>query len=376
MRRRLSIVLVLAGLIAGLVPSPVLAGPRGGGGATIPFEEDDCGSTIETSVRLVDDVDCSAVINNAINIGAEGVTVDLGGHTLTVAHGYYGVDTYSHGGVTVTGSTIVVAGYGSAGVVINTSSYARVSGVTVTGSGTDEGYGIYCYGGTSATITGVTASNLNAGVASNYCTMSLSSSTLSDNEYGYYSYYDGAITVTGITARGNRIGVYTTQSARFSISRSLAEANNFGFYLFPDGYGTVTVSGCTARDSVYSGTYDYTIDDYDGVGFVVRYAYDYSGSRSTVSNSSAIGNGHYGFYLSSPGPLTFKGNSALGNGNTGVDVYGSYGNYGPVYGSQNTARDNYGFGFWSDYAVVGTGNKMSGNYYTYECPGWTCTVSR
>ena len=138
-----------------------------------------------------------------------------------------------------------------------------------------------------------------------------------------------------------------------------------------------TVTGCTARRSSYTADYDPEIGAYDGIGFVLSDAYNHFGGRSTVSSSIASENEHYGFYLYHPGPTVLKGNSALSNGDDGVYVYEAYGSYGPVWGSNDIARDNSGYGLYSDYAVIGTGNRISGNDEDdWGCPGWTCTVSR
>lgn len=377
MRRRLSIVLVLAGLITGLVPAPVLAGQKGGGGGgVVPFGQGDCGSFIDHSVRLTGDVDCSGVSGDAITIDADGISIDLAGHTLVVADSYSGVYTDYHSGISVSGGTIEVSGQGI-GVYAYNGSYHRVSALTVTGTGTSAGRGVFCYGATSMSVTGVTASYLGSGIESDLCTITVASSTLSDNDIGYYTYYDTRASASGLTVSRNRLGVYDSATTRFSLTRSLAEGNNFGFYLDPAGYGTVTVSGLVARHSSYTGTWDTSINAYDGIGFVLTTGYTYGAASNSITSSIASDNESYGFYLYYPGPTTFKGNSALANGRSGVSVSESYGYYGPVYGSNNVARDNFEYGFWSEYAVAGSGNRISGNDYDeYGCPGWTCTLSR
>ena len=295
---------------------------------------------------------------------------------LIAAYGYSAVVTDYHSGIVVTGGTIEVSGQGI-GVYAYYGTNIRVSALTVVGSGASEGRGVFCYTSTSMTVTGLVASQLGSGIESEYCTIALASSTLSDNRYGYYSFYDTQVSVTGLTVRRNERGVFDDGTARLSISRSLAEENDFGFYLHPDGSGIVTVTGCTARRSSYTADYDPEIGAYDGIGFVLSDAYNHFGGRSTVSSSIASENEHYGFYLYHPGPTVFKGNSALSNGDDGVYVYEAYGSYGPVWGSNDIARDNSGYGLYSDYAVIGTGNRISGNDEDdWGCPGWTCTVSR
>ena len=59
-----------------------------------------------------------------------------------------------------------------------------------------EGRGVFCYTSTSMTVTGLVASQLGSGIESEYCTIALASSTLSDNRYGYYSVYDTQVSVT------------------------------------------------------------------------------------------------------------------------------------------------------------------------------------
>ena len=110
--RDLTLVLVLVGLAGTLVPSPALAGSKGGGGAAVPFTQADCGDDVDVSVRLTEDVDCSGVATDAIRIDADGISVDLAGHRLIAAYGYSAVVTDYHSGILVTGGTIEVSGQG------------------------------------------------------------------------------------------------------------------------------------------------------------------------------------------------------------------------------------------------------------------------
>ena len=69
----------------------------------------------------------------AITVTANNVTLVLAGHTLTaVPGGVIGVGAQNVTGLTITGGTIV--GFRDAGIVLNNTPNARVTGVTATGS--------------------------------------------------------------------------------------------------------------------------------------------------------------------------------------------------------------------------------------------------
>ena len=60
-----------------------------------------CGQTISVSTVLNADLDCSGYNGTALTIGANGITLDGGGHKLYVADGYYGVYSYGQSNVTI-----------------------------------------------------------------------------------------------------------------------------------------------------------------------------------------------------------------------------------------------------------------------------------
>src|SRR4051794_15035105 len=73
-----------------------------------------CGDTLTVSTTLTSDLDCSGYDGTALTLGAKGITLNLGGHTLT---GFTGPDNdsgvYSEkNGVTVTNGTINNANIG------------------------------------------------------------------------------------------------------------------------------------------------------------------------------------------------------------------------------------------------------------------------
>jgi parallel beta-helix repeat protein len=82
-------VLVLAGLVTGIVP-PATA-------------SDLCGTTILANLTLDHDLTCSG---NGLIVGADGVTIDLNGHTITGSGTGNGILATGRSGVVITGGTI------------------------------------------------------------------------------------------------------------------------------------------------------------------------------------------------------------------------------------------------------------------------------
>ncbi len=94
--RALAPVLAAAAGLVGLPAVAQAAGPS-------------CGDTVTHDVKLHANLDCSGGGTAGLIVGKNGVTIDLGGHSITGAggvDGYYGIDDESHDKVTVENGTI------------------------------------------------------------------------------------------------------------------------------------------------------------------------------------------------------------------------------------------------------------------------------
>src|SRR5260221_10293181 len=68
-----------------------------------------CGDTITRNLVLTGDLDCSAAGTDGLHVGASGITLDLGGHTITGSGGgagQYGIVSDGYNRVTITNGTI------------------------------------------------------------------------------------------------------------------------------------------------------------------------------------------------------------------------------------------------------------------------------
>jgi parallel beta-helix repeat protein len=88
-----------------LVASVLVAGPAGAG-SPAPA----CGSTVTTNLTLTADLSCPS--GDGLVVGAAGITIDLGGHTLNGAAGGIGISNPSFATVTIRNGAIT--GFGTA----------------------------------------------------------------------------------------------------------------------------------------------------------------------------------------------------------------------------------------------------------------------
>src|SRR5262249_16474475 len=152
-------------------------------------------------------------------------------------------------------------------------------------------------------------------------------------------------------------------------------------------YGYVTVSGNTATATSHEAFYFYeNYEDYtyskpstysnnkaisSGTGGYASF-YSYYDINSKWTGNSATGGGGYRFHVDDPLGHGMKGNSAIGNSDTGFyfeDNY-AYDKFASFTG--NTANTNSDYGFYGQYfAVLGAGNKAKGNT-PKDCYNTTC----
>src|SRR5205823_4290750 len=93
-------------LLIGIAAFVFAVGPAGATTKALPS----CGGVLTASLHLTADLDCSAGGSDGLDIGADGIVVDLNGHTITGgggADGYFGVNGAGHSNVTVKNGRIV-----------------------------------------------------------------------------------------------------------------------------------------------------------------------------------------------------------------------------------------------------------------------------
>ncbi|HXZ89845.1 MAG TPA: right-handed parallel beta-helix repeat-containing protein [Candidatus Dormibacteraeota bacterium] len=307
----LSILLILAVLGSTLLfsLSPVFANPV-------------CGATITTNTTLTANIGpCSG---NGLIIGANGITLNCAGHTITATTGN------TNEGITVKGQTKV------------TVENCKVTGFYV-------GIDLY-FSSTSNTLTGNTA-NKNA-----YYGFSLSGSSSSNNiltrntannnaYYGFYLSGSSNNILTKNTANGNTlIGFSLSFSSSNTLSGNTANSNALaGFYL---------TGSCS--ENRFTGN---TANNDKNFGFAL-----YGGSSNTLTRNTANHNVD-GFFFSDSSSNSLTGNTANKN-DRGFHLYGSSSNT----LTDNTASYNDADGFLleaSSSSNTLTKNTANSNYWGY-----------
>jgi parallel beta-helix repeat protein len=320
-----------------------------------------CGSVLTQSLKLTRNVDCG---DNGLKAGADGITIDLGGFTLTGAGTLdsIGVDADSHSGVTVKNGTIsgfwvgVSSGANFAvapklklshltsrdnathGGAVETTSVAMdhcsfvanaFDGLLLTSAGGKVGTSLFTdSGGIGLIVSGShlalkqIIATVNFGGGIRYVTASgltVSASTIAGNT-GYGVLFDGVDgnTLTKSTIVGNGqdgvqvIGQLT--SGGNVIDKNLIAGNGDGVDVIDGATGTQV----TGNRLIGNGGDGLNIDNV---------------SSAIVSGNTAVGNGEAGFEIQSA-TTTLTKNVANANG-AGIDVTGS-----AIDGGGNTAQAN------------------------------------
>jgi nitrous oxidase accessory protein NosD len=120
-------IVILAGIVAAAVAAPA------------SHAKPSCGATIKTSTKLTSDITgCAGV---GLKIGADGITLDLNGHTVAAADKRnpeaHGILNKGHDGVTIRGGT--VSGFGAYGVRLAKADRNVVEKMTLNGNFTGVG---------------------------------------------------------------------------------------------------------------------------------------------------------------------------------------------------------------------------------------------
>jgi parallel beta-helix repeat protein len=372
-RRVIYLVAAAAAIAAALLP-----------GAAKAADPAICGTTITTSTTLSAVTNCDNTDATAIIIGASGVTLNLGGNTLTSYPGRTAIKIMSglsnvtvENGTIAAGSWIGVHDYGNQtnltienmtidspiyrGISAHYDAGSLIANNTITGAGEDGIYVDYGAGNAIYSNSVTDSGNLNV--------------ELYETSYDSVEGNSATITPSGDESNTNFQEEYGDGDLWYG---NLATGGDTGFGIYPNdgccgnGNGLVTVMNNGARGQS------------SGYGFDIEGMYDWSPNvpgRTLVSGNVATGgiNGAGGFYDSYNVGETFTGNTANrndgdgfyfdspwqetitnnnGSFNNGDGFYfdGTYNEGAPASVSGNSAWYNQGYGFYADEGVAGSGN--------------------
>ena len=350
-----------------------------------------CGGTITASITINGDLDCSSTSSPALTIDQPGVTLDLGGHTITGNSGYPVVvadDTCAYGGQcnneTVTNGTITGGEYqvefwgqndtasnltltdaASTGVYLHYTTNALVTGNTITGAGSE---GIYSEYGSSNVI---------------------SSNVLKDDSYNLELEYDQADTVSSNNSSisgddTSSYNFYDYQSDLNTYTNNVTAGGRYGYYIDPGEDGSVTMTGNGARAAKHTSSET-------GSGFYIYEAYhwSYAAPYSVFSGNVATGNyigyydyysayalwlentanysGNIGFWFEEPSREQIIGNVSKYNGDSGFYLEDTYEGDNALAFANNQAWYNQDYGFYADYSQAGSNNTGSNTNSPLDC---------
>jgi len=323
-----------------------------------------CGVTITASTTLTHDIICVVFPpssgSKAITIGANGITFDCAGHSITristpatVSNPGTGIDVPSVSGVTV--KNCIVKNFG-------------------------EGFRLESSGSSNTLTSDSAVGNINVGFhvfgSSNTLTSDSAVGTIVPFNWGF-SVAGSSNTLVGNTASSYFVG-FGVGGTFNSLASNTASGNNIGFLLGGE-LPSIAFSN-TLTNNVASGNIEWGFlvkpggdgntlgmnmaNSNGGPGFAVL------GSSNTLVSNTANGNS-VGFALGSVLGCTdcstlntLTGNTASGNTNDGFQVAGgAYSAFGNTL-SINAANTNIGFGFHdgtSGLGTAGTANFYSGN---------------
>jgi hypothetical protein len=257
-------------VVAAVAATPVLLG-AGAGQARTERVALSCGQTVTVSVTLTADMSCP--VSDGLEVGANGIVVNLNGHTIS-------------GG----GSSTGVLDDGNTGVVIENGTVANF------------GEGVVLVSGASGTVQNVRAEN-NPGVDIEAFgnNISISGDYAFDSAFGIKVGEGSGDKETGNWAAGNASTGIVVEAASGVSFAGYKATNNGNFGIAATGSSGL-VSGNVADGNSNSGIV------LDNVGSGVK-------SGLTASNNRAAFNGQYGITSTPGGSNDGGGNVVQDNGN-------------------------------------------------------------
>jgi Right handed beta helix region len=234
-----------------------------------------CGGVVTTSITLSGDVNCSGSGTNGINVGANSITINLNGHTLSGDGTHYGVYNSGFTGVVVQNGVI-----------------------------SDFDYGIVNFGNSSKGQSLRLDGNASAGIFSEANSDVFTGSYFTSNFDGILVYPGSGDQVTNNWFESNTsVGLYALGPTGMVLSGNKA-LNTSG-----DGFGIIAVSGTgqvTGNVANGNATYGIYLDNPSATSFK---------SGVTATNNRAAFNAGFGIWSSPAGSVDGNGNVVQDNGN-------------------------------------------------------------
>ena len=288
----------------------IFAGPSNGASG---LQISNCDQVVTANAVVTKDLTCSGT--NGIIVDASGITIDLGGHSLTGDLTHNGVVNAGHLHVTVKNGVLHKFDRGVSAFA--GADYMMLSNVVLVGN---VDVGAYVNGNSVSIAASTAAGNGGDGVFVYGNSATVKSSTGSANGHnGIYVWGDSA-SITSVTATGNASEGVRVSGASSSVKSSSAAGNaTFGF--------------------------------------------DLQGNATSVTSSTASGNGQSGIWIKGDS-ASVKGMKASGNGAHGIVVIGDAatltGNRADANGFPGAVSDNYGLGIYVDtYLTAPVGKNVA-----------------
>ena len=312
-----------------------------------------CGDTITQNTTLDSDLlDCPG---DGVIIGAPGITLDLGGHTIDgtgVGDGHYGVDDQGFDGITVTGGRIQE--FFSA-VYLDDANANVVRNLTVTSTG----QAIYLEHADGNLIERNVVTSSGNGV------------------YVLNAGKDNVIAANSFTGGGGGVTLVGSMSEGFEIDRTRIERNRLSGNF--TGYVAILEANTLLRANRVVDNTDLGIAEAgngsliegntvtgNGIGISI------SGLSNRASRNRVTGNGGDGITIGGGTAAlntVLERNVASGNGDDGIDANG----ISPATITRNTANENADLGIEAEPGVTdGGGNKARRNGNPAQCTGVSC----
>ena len=263
-----------------------------------------CGSTVYTDVTLKQDIDCSAGGDGGLLVGADDITIDLNGHSITGAgatDGYEGIENGGFDRVTIKNGTISAF---KDNLYLSNVAKNRILNLKLKSGPNDESNGVYSSYGTGNRFAG--------------------------NKISYANYAFQFVNGSQNTVVDNKIvkperGVFTTNEAFDQIKRN------------------------------------------DVAGFsITTYGYWSDGDFRMSFTKNVVDGGYEGFYVNAPRGVVIDHSKANNIGYAGIYINGSAANGDTAKVTKSVANDNAEYGIYSTFGITSWGNTATGNEF-YNC---------
>lgn len=258
-----------------------------------------CGQVVTADLTLKQDLDCSAGGNGGLVVGADDITIDLDGHTITGAgalDGYEGIENEGYDHVTIKNGTIERF---KDALFFSNVAKNRVSGLSLKSGSPGTSNGLYSSYGTGNKIVNNRFFNLNHAIELiNGSENKIARNRLIQADRGVFTTNEAFDKISDNVSSGFSISTYAYYSQgdfRSTYENDVANGGYEGFYVNqPRG---VAISGAEANDNGYAGIY---IDGVTTGGYTAK-----------VTGSEANNNAEYGIYAAYG--INSWNNSATGN---------------------------------------------------------------